>query len=151
LCVLPALFERLQETVFDFWGDVAVGLYEPVGQVLTEASSLRDLRNTVSDQPGFVTVPQPVKRQAGPHGLGAFPEIAVDGGAEYASVEGAAPEPVAQWAGEYELAGCGREVFAQLGDQEWRQSNCPGGGPGFWVDPATGDGRIRAVFPDLGR
>jgi len=41
----PPKFKRAGEAVFDFGGDVAVGLDESVGQVVAEASGLRDFGN----------------------------------------------------------------------------------------------------------
>jgi hypothetical protein len=58
--------------------------------VVSEASGLCDLGNVVGDQPGLVAVAQAVEGEAGADRVGAFAEVAVDGGAEYAAVEGAA-------------------------------------------------------------
>lgn len=53
----PAVFESADEPVFDFGGDVAVGLDEPVGQVVAESAGLGDFGDVVGDEPGLVTVP----------------------------------------------------------------------------------------------
>src|SRR5262245_33302928 len=63
-----------------------------------------DFGDSVSDEPGFVTMSQPVKRESGPHRICSFAVVAVDRGAEHAAVEVAASERVAQWAGENEIA-----------------------------------------------
>jgi hypothetical protein len=88
--VVPASFEVFEEFGFDLRGDVAIDLDESVGQVVSEAAGLSDFRDLVSDQPGLVTVPQAVEREARADRMGAFSEVAVDGGPEHAAIEGAA-------------------------------------------------------------
>ena len=92
MCVLPAVLEAVQEPVFDFGGDVAVGFDEPVGQVVAKAAGLGDFRDTVGDQAGLVAVPQSMKCQPASHWLGPFVWVAVDGGSEHAAVEVAASQ-----------------------------------------------------------
>lgn len=57
---------------------------------MSEASRLRDFGDFVGDQPGLVAVSQAVECEAWADWMGAFAEVAVDGGPEYAAVEGAA-------------------------------------------------------------
>lgn len=64
--LLPPLFQPAQQSCLDLGCDVAVGLDQPVGQVVSEAFGLGDLGDAVGDQPRLVAVPQPVKGQAGP-------------------------------------------------------------------------------------
>src|SRR5690349_20720180 len=59
LGVLPALLEHLEEAVLDLGGDLAVGLDEPVGQVVPEPGGLGDLWDAVGDQPGLVATRSP--------------------------------------------------------------------------------------------
>lgn len=88
--VVPAVFQALEEFGFDLWDDVAVDLSESVGQVVSEASGLGDLGNVVGDQLCLVAVPQAVEREARADRMGSLSEVAIDGGAEHAAVEGAA-------------------------------------------------------------
>jgi hypothetical protein len=55
--LLPASFQSLKQTGFDFGGDVAGYLDEAVGEVVAEASGLGDFGDVVGDEPGFVAVP----------------------------------------------------------------------------------------------
>src|SRR6476659_9635949 len=66
---VPAGLERVEEPLLDLGGDVGVGLDNPVLQVMAEPAGLRDLRHAVGDEPGLVTVPEPVKSEPGPYGL----------------------------------------------------------------------------------
>lgn len=88
--VVPAAFEVVEEFGFDLRCDVAVDLGQPVGQMVSEASGLSDFGDVVGDQPCLVTVSEAVKGEAGPDRVSALAEVAVDGGPEYAAVEGAA-------------------------------------------------------------
>ena len=62
---LPAALQAMQQAGFDFGGDVAVDFDESVGEVVAESAGLGDFGNVVGDQPGFMTVPQPMKCQPG--------------------------------------------------------------------------------------
>ena len=67
--VAPAGFQPVEETLFDFGGDVGVGLDDAVVEVVSEPSGLGDLGNAVGDQPGRVTVPQSVHGQSRQEGV----------------------------------------------------------------------------------
>lgn len=77
---VPAEFEAADEAVFDFGCDVAVGLDEPVTEMVTEASGLADFGDVAGDEPGLVAVPESVEGQAGSNCRGAFPVVAVTAG-----------------------------------------------------------------------
>ena len=53
---VPAALEVLQDSVFDFAGDVGVGLLDFVFEDVAEAEALGDLGDVVGDHPGFVAV-----------------------------------------------------------------------------------------------
>lgn len=65
--VAPSSIEAMQEFVFDFRCDVAVGLHETVGQVVPEAFGLGDFWDAVGDEPGLMRVPQAVECQTWAH------------------------------------------------------------------------------------
>jgi hypothetical protein len=54
---VPAVLEVVEESWFDFGGDVGVGLGDAVGEVVSEASCLGDFGCAAGDEPGFVAVP----------------------------------------------------------------------------------------------
>ena len=86
--------------VFDFGGDVGVGLLDPVAQDVAEPAGLGDLGDAVGDHPGLVAVAQPVEGQPGfdrrqPHHRLGPVEGAVDGRAQGAAAEVAAPVQLA--------------------------------------------------------
>lgn len=62
---LPAFFEAAEEVGFDFGGDVAVGLDEPVAEVVAEAARLGDLGDVVGDEPGLWLCRSPWKVSSG--------------------------------------------------------------------------------------
>ena len=62
---VPAIVEGLEEAVFDFGGDVGVGLLDAVAQDVTQPSGLGDFGDAVGDHPGLVAMTQPVERQPG--------------------------------------------------------------------------------------
>lgn len=105
---LPPAFQSVQEAGFDFGGDVAVDLDQTVGQVVAQAFGLSDFGDAVSDEPGLVTVPQPVKGQPGPHRMGAFAVVAIDSRPEHSAVK------------------CAGEMVTKFGGQEWRQGDGAG-------------------------
>jgi hypothetical protein len=65
---LPAVFESADKAVFDFGGDVAVGLDQPIGEVVAQPPGLGDFGDAIGDKPGLVTVAQPVEGEPGPGG-----------------------------------------------------------------------------------
>ena len=69
---VPAKLEPADESVLDFRGDVAVGFHEPIAEMMTETACLGDFGNVISDEPGLMTVPEPVECQARPNRRGAF-------------------------------------------------------------------------------
>lgn len=87
---VPAVFEGGEELVFDFGGDVAVGLDDTVVEAVAESAGLGDFGDVVGDEPGFVAVPQTVESQAASDGVEAV-VVAVDGGPEGTADEGGAP------------------------------------------------------------
>ena len=62
---VPAIVEGLEEAVFDFGGDVGVGLLNAVAQDVTQPSGLGDFGDAVGDHPGLMAMTQPVERQPG--------------------------------------------------------------------------------------
>ena len=62
---VPAVLQRLEEAVFDFGGDVGVGLLDLVAEDVAQPSGLGDFGDAVGDHPGLVAVTQPVERQPG--------------------------------------------------------------------------------------
>ncbi|WP_156960725.1 hypothetical protein [Amycolatopsis taiwanensis] len=53
---MPAVFECGEEPVFEFGGDVTVGLDDAVVEAVSESAGLGDLGDVVGDEPGFVAV-----------------------------------------------------------------------------------------------
>jgi hypothetical protein len=53
---VPAIAEGLEETVFDFGGDVGVGLLDTVAQDVTQPSGLGDFGDAVGDHPGLMAM-----------------------------------------------------------------------------------------------
>jgi hypothetical protein len=68
-CGGPALLECVDESGFDFGCDVAVDVFDFVGDAMSEPAGLGHIRDAVGDKPGLVTVPEPVKHQAGSDGV----------------------------------------------------------------------------------
>nr|WP_235999413.1 hypothetical protein [Qaidamihabitans albus] len=87
---VPAAFEGGEESVFDFGGDMAVGLDDAVVEAVPESAGLGDFGDLVGDEPGFVAVAQPVEGQAAADGMESGVG-AVVGGSEDAPDEGGAP------------------------------------------------------------
>jgi hypothetical protein len=54
--VVPAVFQGGEKLVFDFGGDVAVGLDDAVVEPVAESAGLSDFGDMVGDEPGFVAV-----------------------------------------------------------------------------------------------
>jgi hypothetical protein len=77
-----------------FRGDVAVGLHEPISEMVTEAPSLSDFGNVIGDEPGLMAMPEPMKRQVWSNRHGALSAVAVNGGSKHAAVENAASQRV---------------------------------------------------------
>lgn len=53
---VPAVLGGGEETVFDFGGDVTVGLDDPVIDAAAESAGLRDLGDLVGNEPGLITM-----------------------------------------------------------------------------------------------
>jgi hypothetical protein len=141
--LVPASFQGFEEFGFDLRGDVAVDLGQSVGQVVSKALGFSDFGNVVGDQPCLVAVSEAVEGEARPHRVDAFTGVAIDSGAEHASVEGAAAQSAPEAAGEHERAGASGEVVAEKVDEERWQAEC-GPRPGAWVVLARGRVWIRA-------
>jgi hypothetical protein len=124
----PAVFESADEPVLDLGGDVAVGLDEPVRQVMAKSPCLGDFGDVVGDEPGLVTVPQPVECEARSDRHGAFLGVAVDGGAEDPPVEGAPTQWMTVDAGEHKLVVGGGEVHLKESCEEPGQGDGAGCG-----------------------
>jgi hypothetical protein len=71
--------EHGEESLFDFAGDVAVGLDEPAGQVMPKPPGVRDIGDVRCDEPGLVAVPQPMLRQAGLDWIGGYRGVLENG------------------------------------------------------------------------
>lgn len=75
--VLPPSLQHSQQLGFDLRGDVAVGLDQPISQVVAQTFGLRDLGDAVGDQPRLV--PQPMKRQPRTHRNEPAAGVTIDG------------------------------------------------------------------------
>jgi len=64
---VPAVLQPGEQAVFDFAGDVGVGLADLVVEDVAQSAGLGDLGHVVGDHPGLVAVAQPVEGQAGFH------------------------------------------------------------------------------------
>jgi hypothetical protein len=64
---LPAEFKSADEALFDFGGHVAVGLDQPIRQVMAQPPGLRDFGNTVGNEPGFMAMAQAVEGEPRPN------------------------------------------------------------------------------------
>ena len=53
----PSLLQGDHQPLFDFGGDVRVGLLDLVGELVAESAGLRDFGHGVGDHPGLVAVP----------------------------------------------------------------------------------------------
>jgi hypothetical protein len=67
----PAVLECVDESGFDFGGDVAVDVFDFVGDAVSEPACLSDVGDAIRDQPGLMAVAQSVKDEAGCDGVDA--------------------------------------------------------------------------------
>lgn len=133
---LPAEFKPADETELDFGRDVAVGLDQPIGQVVAQPLGLRDFGNIIGDQPGLMATAQTVESEPGSNRLGAFPLVAVHGRPKHTPVEIAATQWMPLRAGEHEVAGRDRQVHLEQTGEKPRQR-----------DRARRRGRLRRTQP----
>ena len=68
-CGGPAVLEGVDESGFDFGCDVAVDVFDFVGDAVSKPAGLGDVGDAVRDQPGLMAVPEPVKHQSGCDGV----------------------------------------------------------------------------------
>jgi hypothetical protein len=103
---VPAVVEGLEEAVFDFGGDVGVGLLDTVAQDVTQPSGLGDFGDAVGDHPGLVAMTQSMEGQPGfdrfqPHRRRGQVPGSFGGRAQRAASEVAAPVRFPAMGGEH--------------------------------------------------
>ena len=78
---VPAVLQPGEQAVFDFGGDMGVGLSDLVVEDVAQSAGLGDLGDVVGDHPGLVAVSEPVEGQAGFHRGQPQVRVAAAGGA----------------------------------------------------------------------